>query len=444
MNSTLAENLKKIRKKHNLSQEDLATILGVSRQAISKWESKVAYPEMDKIIMLCNKFNLNIDDLLHKDINAVTDKEITKKKFDNYLDKIFNSITDGIQLFWQMTWKSKIKFICEEIFIIGILFIIWLLGAYFGSYVFYYLFNNLNYSVYKVIYNVIGSLYIILGFIFNLIIVLKLYKSSYLNCYETVKEDRVALNEEKDSIKLQNQPQIIIKNTSNNDDYFFKIIFNLLKGIIKGISFIVVLMLSFTLVLLSVGLISSFLIVNSGLLYVGLLISIVSLGSLCLLSLIVLLNFIFNRTTNMKIIINIFLISLISTGIGWGLSLVSLLSFKDTLLNLKYMDTRTLEVAMQDNLSISNLDNIEYIETNSDKVKFEYQINKACTLDYANVRGSLRFYSRCSNRKEIINQLINSLNNKEIYNFDDTVYEINNVKVYASLENIEKIKENSK
>ena len=81
MNSTLAENLKKIRKKHKLSQEDLASILGVSRQAISKWESKVAYPEMDKIMMLCNKFNLNIDDLLHKDIEAIEDKKISKKVF---------------------------------------------------------------------------------------------------------------------------------------------------------------------------------------------------------------------------------------------------------------------------------------------------------------------------------------------------------------------------
>ena len=52
MNSNLAENLKKIRKENNLSQEDLADILGVSRQAISKWESKVSYPEMDKIVLL--------------------------------------------------------------------------------------------------------------------------------------------------------------------------------------------------------------------------------------------------------------------------------------------------------------------------------------------------------------------------------------------------------
>ena len=71
MNNNLSENLKKIRKDNNLSQEQLAEELGVSRQAISKWESGIAYPEMDKIIQLCNKFELNIDDLLNKDIREI-------------------------------------------------------------------------------------------------------------------------------------------------------------------------------------------------------------------------------------------------------------------------------------------------------------------------------------------------------------------------------------
>ncbi len=56
-----SDNLKKIRKDNNLSQEQIAEKLGVSRQAVSKWESGLAYPEMDKMIQLCQMFNLNID-----------------------------------------------------------------------------------------------------------------------------------------------------------------------------------------------------------------------------------------------------------------------------------------------------------------------------------------------------------------------------------------------
>ena len=57
----LGENLISLRKKENMSQEDLAEKLDVSRQAISKWESGQGYPEMEKIIKISEIFNCNID-----------------------------------------------------------------------------------------------------------------------------------------------------------------------------------------------------------------------------------------------------------------------------------------------------------------------------------------------------------------------------------------------
>ena len=47
-------NLQYLRARRNLTQERLAMLLGVSRQAISKWESEKAYPEMDKLLMICD------------------------------------------------------------------------------------------------------------------------------------------------------------------------------------------------------------------------------------------------------------------------------------------------------------------------------------------------------------------------------------------------------
>ncbi|MCI1959903.1 MAG: helix-turn-helix domain-containing protein [Clostridia bacterium] len=58
------ENLQKLRKEKGLSQEKLAEILEVSRQAISKWESNAAYPEIEKLISLSNLFNVSIDYLV--------------------------------------------------------------------------------------------------------------------------------------------------------------------------------------------------------------------------------------------------------------------------------------------------------------------------------------------------------------------------------------------
>ena len=43
---------------------------GRSRQAISKWESEKAYPEMDKLLMLCDMFGVTLDDLVMGDVRA--------------------------------------------------------------------------------------------------------------------------------------------------------------------------------------------------------------------------------------------------------------------------------------------------------------------------------------------------------------------------------------
>lgn len=62
------ENLIYLRSAHNLTQERLAVLLGVSRQAISKWESGKAYPEMDKLLTMSEVFNCSLDVLVRGDV----------------------------------------------------------------------------------------------------------------------------------------------------------------------------------------------------------------------------------------------------------------------------------------------------------------------------------------------------------------------------------------
>ena len=72
------ENLKKIRKEKNMSQEQLAEKVNVSRQSVSKWETGESYPEMNNILELCKIFNCNINDLIHTDMTDISslDEEI--------------------------------------------------------------------------------------------------------------------------------------------------------------------------------------------------------------------------------------------------------------------------------------------------------------------------------------------------------------------------------
>ena len=60
----LADRIQTLRKQKGLSQEELADKLGVSRQSISKWESEQSIPEMDKIILMSDIFEVTTDYLL--------------------------------------------------------------------------------------------------------------------------------------------------------------------------------------------------------------------------------------------------------------------------------------------------------------------------------------------------------------------------------------------
>ena len=64
---SFGENLQSVRKKNHLSQEDLAEMLGVSRQAVSKWELGEGYPEVEKLLALSKKLNVSLDSLLQSE-----------------------------------------------------------------------------------------------------------------------------------------------------------------------------------------------------------------------------------------------------------------------------------------------------------------------------------------------------------------------------------------
>ena len=81
MNIEIANRLVELRKKMGLSQEELADKLGISRQAISKWERAEASPDTDNLICLAKIYGVSLDDLLKTDqpveevIRAVKEKE---------------------------------------------------------------------------------------------------------------------------------------------------------------------------------------------------------------------------------------------------------------------------------------------------------------------------------------------------------------------------------
>lgn len=79
----LADKITDLRKKNGWSQEELANRLGVSRQAVSKWESAGAIPDLDKIIKMSDLFSVSTDYLLkdslenEEEITAIPERNVS-------------------------------------------------------------------------------------------------------------------------------------------------------------------------------------------------------------------------------------------------------------------------------------------------------------------------------------------------------------------------------
>lgn len=84
---SLGENIKRLRKEKNLSQEQLAQMLNVSRQAISKWESGTTYPDISNLVLLRNIFDVTLDNLV-MDESENSDKIKNSKTVDNNFEEL--------------------------------------------------------------------------------------------------------------------------------------------------------------------------------------------------------------------------------------------------------------------------------------------------------------------------------------------------------------------
>lgn len=62
------ERLQELRRARGMTQEDFAAQLKVSRQAVSKWESCRGYPELEKIIYICNRYGATMNDLFCEEV----------------------------------------------------------------------------------------------------------------------------------------------------------------------------------------------------------------------------------------------------------------------------------------------------------------------------------------------------------------------------------------
>lgn len=91
MNTVFGGKMLYLRQKNNLTQEDLADKLEVSRQTVSKWESGATYPEIEKLVQISELYGVSIDFLLK---DAKTSKDIEEERLERVVLRFLGSAQD--------------------------------------------------------------------------------------------------------------------------------------------------------------------------------------------------------------------------------------------------------------------------------------------------------------------------------------------------------------
>ena len=93
---SFGENLQYLRSESEITQEQLAERLEVSRQSVSKWESDASFPEMEKLLALCDLFRCDLDTLLRGDVRAV--RQADTAGYNTHMDHFARMMSAGTVL----------------------------------------------------------------------------------------------------------------------------------------------------------------------------------------------------------------------------------------------------------------------------------------------------------------------------------------------------------
>lgn len=454
----LAENLKKIRKENNLSQEQLAEKLSVSRQSVSKWESGQAYPEMDKVLQLCKLFNVSVDDLLNQDVSELNNNKAVKTNINKFIEDFLNCITKVIDLFSNLTFKEKIKCIFEQVLLILIFYLVSRIILSLFQPLVTHIFSFLPEDVYIFVFNIIKDIATICLCILFIGVMCHIFKVRYLNYYVIVDKnllDNDDNNKETnvdvlitDTSKAIKKQKIIIRDPKHTMYNFISSILKCVIFLIKLIMILVGLFVCIAFVFFVSCLVVSFAIIKTGLLFTGLLLLLLGINILLGQIIIVIFNFVTNRKNVAKRICIVFLSSLILIGIGIGFIALSLPKFNyydfDTDKYIKTSQEFDIDknTVFADSCEWSyNYGTVNYIEDERNNILIEVNHNKHQKIEIEKYNNYIYIHNTGMQNIDfkVVRDFINEINNYKLINFDS--YNKYKVNIYGNKENLELMKD---
>lgn len=447
------ENLQKLRKERGISQEQLAEQLGVTRQSVSKWESGASYPEMDKIVAICNIFHCDMDVLINKDITEERDKKDASKVVKVGFKNIADYIKKTIYLFEHQSFKDIIKMIAQVMIIICVILCFSIPFMLFKEMIVSLFYTGDNwFSIFfsrfwNFIFNASYGILAIATFLY-------IFKVKFLDGEEIVIEevneslDTIDDDNSQDTVKDNKKKKVIkVKRTEG---------FSLLDLLSKAITLCLKVFLLFLLIPAIIGvimLIIAFVLLVilffRGVFLVGPLFIALGITVFCLIVIELILDFIFNlRFSRRRVIITV-ISSVVVSAVGLGLSIWYFLNLNvvnDVPNNFK-QETQEEVYMMNDELLIQyGWNYIKFVEdesmTNQIRVRIDYYPDyTAAELEKEDNEIFINYDTINSIRiNEVTDSIINNLKKNKLYTYDKlgTV----SMTITSSKNNIEKLKEN--
>lgn len=419
-----SDKLAKKRKECNLSQEQLAEKMNVSRQSVSKWENGSSYPDMDKIIELTKILECNLEDLLDDGVigESVKINKVNKNTLKNYYKIFIDYITKVINMISKMSFKDILKCAFELLFVAFILYILsMIIGSgiesifrnIFGGYYFLDFFNRF-----------VSAITYLVCTILSVIILFHLFNIRYLNYY--VDNDRVIdknINEveEKAEPELQKSnkqtEKIIVRDYKDSSNHFFGVIGKIFRICFKAFIVFFSIPILMGIAVLAMSLVFSIYLANTGILFIYISIMILALLVISYLFTKLLYSYVFNLKYNYKVSFIIFFSSIVLFGLMSGAALVELENY-EIVNDDKLVKMDTLVIDNLDNVNIHDHLYIDYkIDNTTDDIVIDYycsnyiecKITKEYYNDYENI-----YFEESVTPFDIVSEIKDELKDKRI------------------------------
>lgn len=455
------ENLQKLRKEKGISQEQLAEQLGVTRQSVSKWESGNSYPEMDKIVAICNLFHCDMDVLINKDIT----EEREKKDASSVVKEIFSGVTNYVKktiyLFEHKSLKDIIK-MCVQVFIIICVILLFAIPFmllkeivvslfYTGNNwfsIFFAKFWNFIFNGGYAILAIATFLYIFkIKFLDNEEIIVEEVEDKTQNS-EEVSEDN---SSKTDSSKSSEKKKVKIIKVKKNDFSLLDLLVKAITVCLKCLFVLFLIPVIIGTIMLLIGLVLLIVLIFKGLFLAGTILLFLGGIVFAIVLIELMLDFIFNLKFSKRRIIITIISSIVVSSIGLGLSIwyfLNLNVINDVPTSFK-TETKEEIYTMTDDFLIHYDDysfNTRFVEdnslTNQVRVRIDYytiandvsleRTDNEVYLNYEAVDGV--------NIKQITDSIIKDLKHNKIHTYDQLGQV--SITITTSKINVDKIQDN--